>query len=104
MALTVNISKILPADAEGNIPKTINKSWEKMFSITLNMILLDGAMEALNQNFTEVYKTGWDISKVEDRFIEQMQSAIDGYKQEQQIYTHPNLDTGITNIQAGLEV
>jgi len=93
MALTKEVTK-----------KPVTKIMDKMWNITVNLILNNDAVEVLNKDFSVRYRTGDVISTKEAEFIELMQASIDAYKSEQQIYNAPALDTAVTNISNGLEV
>jgi len=93
MALTKEVTK-----------KPVTKIMDKMWNITVNLILNNDAIEVLNKDFSVRYRTGDVISTKEAEFIKLMQASIDAYKSEQQIYNAPALDTAVTNISNGLEV
>lgn len=93
MVLSVAVSK-----------KSVSKVMAKMWHITLNMILTDDAVEVLNNDYSVRYRTGGSISAKEAEFVFLMQSDIDKYKGEQVLFTHPALDTAVTNIENGLVV
>ena len=93
MALTKEVTK-----------KPVTKIMDKMWNITVNLILNNDAIEVLNKDFSVRYRTGDVISTKEAEFIKLMQASINAYKSEQQIYNAPALDTAVTNISNGLEV
>jgi len=93
MALTTTVTK-----------KSVSLSQPKMWMITLNMSLKDNAVEVLNKDYSIRYKTGDSISDKVAKFIELMQADINWYKSEQLIYNNIQLDTAVTNVQAGLVV
>ena len=93
MALTTTVTK-----------KSVSLSQPKMWMITLNMSLKDNAVEVLNKDYSVKYKTGDSVPSKTVTFIELMQADINGYKSEQLIYNNIQLDTVVTNVQAGLVV
>ena len=74
------------------------------WSVVFRLQGFDGATELFSQTFTEDYKTGNDISRVEAGFAEKMQAAIDRYKAEQQYFSHNKMNMAVSNVQAALEV
>ncbi len=82
--------------------KSVDLTQKDLYSITLNLVLEQDTIEVFNQNFTQRYRTGNLISGVTNKFIVQIQSAIDEYKAEQIIYNHTQLTTAINNIINGL--
>lgn len=93
MVMTVAVKKVL-----------VNIVMPKMWNITLNMTLTDDAVEVMNVDYSVRYRTGDSISAKEAEFISLMQADIDKYKSEQVIFTHPQLDIAVTNVEAGLVV
>jgi len=84
--------------------KSVSKVMDKMWHILMNLILTDNSVEVINQDYSVRYRTGDSISDKTAIFINLMQYDIDKYKSEQNIFTHAQLDTAVTNVQAGLEV
>ena len=84
--------------------KTVRQSMKGQFSVTWELKGFDGAAELFSPTFSEDYKTGDDISRVEAGFIEQMQDYIDKYKKQQQYLNAVAHDTAVTNVQSALEV
>lgn len=84
--------------------KPVSLSMPKMWMITLNMSLKDNDVEVLNKDYSIKYRTGDLIPNKEAKFIELMQADINKYKAEQLIYNNIQLDTAVTNVQAGLVV
>ena len=74
------------------------------WSVTFTLNGFDGAVELFSMDFSEDYKTGDAISRVQAGFIEKMQKYIDDYKQEQVYMTHAQMDSSVTVVQAGLVV
>ena len=85
MALTIQVTKI-----------SVQQAMPKMWEIILNLTCLDTAVEVINQDFTERYRTGQALSDIGNRFLAAMQDAIDIYKAEQVIFTNPQMDTVVT--------
>ena len=84
--------------------KSVSKNMEKLWNITMNMILTDETVEVINKDYSIRYRTGDDIGEKTNQLIEQMQADIDKYKAEQAIYTNAQLDTAVSTVQAGLVV
>ncbi len=87
MALSMTITK-----------KSVSCSQEGLYQITLNLKYQDGTTVLLDQDFTEVYKTGQVVSRVLERFKEQMKTAIRKYKEAQVIFNAAALDSVVTNL------
>lgn len=87
MALTTIITK-----------KSVTCGQEGLYQITLNMQYRDGTVVLLDQDFSEVYKTGQIVSRVLERFKEQMKLAIRRYKEAQVIFNAAQLDAVVTNL------
>lgn len=83
----------------------VNQTMKDQYSVVWGLKGFDEAeIELFSQTFNEDYKTGDPTSRVEDGFIEQMQDYIDGYKSEQVILNHAQMDSAIASVQAALEV
>ena len=83
----------------------VNCNMKGQYSVIWELKGFDEAeTELFSQTFKEDYKTGDPPARVEDGFIEQMQDHIDGYKSEQVILNHTQMDNAVTNVQAALEV
>ena len=83
---------------------SVNKRQEKLFSIVLNMKLMDGETELLSKDFSENYRTGNNVSDIVAKLQVDMQAAIDNYSSEQAIFNHAQMDTAVTILQGNLEV
>jgi hypothetical protein len=94
----VNAMNVMITKAE------IAKSWKGLYSITLNLKLMDGQDELLNQNFSQHYRTGQNIEDITARFKEDMQQAINDYKEEQALYNKAKFDTAIIDLQNSLVI
>lgn len=85
--------------------KTVSQAMEGQWNITWELKGLDeSSIELFVASFSEDYKTGDQVSRVESGFIEQMQDYINKYKQEQVILNAPAHNTAVTNVLAALEV
>lgn len=89
--MTINISKI-----------SVTKPQEKMYSITLKLLVKDGTTEIINQDFSENHKVGNSVDYTLNKFKDKMQKTIDDYKEEQDVFTSSQLDTAITNLESQL--
>jgi len=74
------------------------------WNVTRNLVLKDGEVEVLNQDFSLSYKTGDDITSLAAKFKELEQEAIDRYKDEQAVFTHQKMDDMTTYLNANLTV
>lgn len=93
MALTVIVTKV-----------SVLEQMEKLWYITLNLQILDDAVEVHNENFPIRYRTSEDIADKETKVQAMMQEAIDDYKAEQVIFDHAKMDTMVTNLNNNLVV
>jgi len=82
--------------------KSVKLVQSKLYSITLNMLYLDGAIEILNLDFTCKYRTGENVNNIIAKFQSKMQAEIDNYKAEQVIYNAATLDTAIATLKGNL--
>ena len=85
--VTINVSKV-----------SVRKAQEKMYSITLNLLVADGGTELINQDFSENHKIGYSVDYTVNRFKEKMQAVIDNYQEEQNILNSAQLDSAITTL------
>ena len=93
MALVATVSK-----------KSVTEVQSKLWNVTLNMTMDDGAEEVLNKDYSLHYRPGDSIAAKQDAWIAMMQADIDKYKGEQTIYNAAAMNTVVTNVQAGLVV
>jgi hypothetical protein len=93
MALTALVTK-----------KAVSKVMPKLWNITLTMVLTEDSTEVFQSDYSVYYRTGDNIASKENNLMAQMQTDIDKYKSEQNIFNNAQLDTVVTNINAGLEV
>lgn len=93
MALTIVVTKV-----------SVSEQLESLWNITLNLRILDDAIEVHNQNFSARYRTGDDIADKEAQLQIDMQEVIDGYKDEQTIFDHSKMNTMVTNLNNNLVV
>lgn len=82
--------------------KSVKLVMPKLFSITLNLVLSDDGVEKLNQDFFFSYKPGDAPADRLKEVKEQMQDAIDNYKNEQQIFNSNALNNAVTILSGGL--
>ena len=81
----------------------VTKVMEKMWNISMNMILTDDASEVINKDYSVRYRTGDSVAAKESEFIELMQADIDKYQSEKGIYDAPAFGTAVANVEAALE-
>lgn len=91
MALTVVVTKV-----------SVLEQMDKLWNITLNMKLLESAVEVFNKDYPIRYRTGEDIADKESKMQTMMQEDIDDYKAEQVIFDHAKMDTMVTNLNTNL--
>jgi len=82
--------------------KTVTTSQKDLYAVTINLSLKDGVTEVLNQDYTDKYRTGQNVSTIVNKFIATINLDIANYKNAQIIYKAAGFDTAITNIQNGL--
>ena len=85
-------------------PISVKQQMDKLWNATLNLKILDDAVEVYSQDFSVRYREGEDIANKESKFQIKMQKAIDDYKGEQVIFTHAKMDTMVTNLNNNLVV
>ena len=91
MTLAVTVSK-----------KSVTKVMDKLWNITMNMVMTDNGVEVLNRDYSARYRPGDDISAKEKILADMMQADIEKYKSEQQVYHAAALDAAVTNVQKRL--
>lgn len=85
--------------------KSVSTVMDGQWLITWTLEGFDGAVPTLGPlDFSEDYKTGDNISRIEVGFIELIQDTIDRYKKEQLILNHSQMDISLGVVQAALEV
>ena len=89
--VTINITKV-----------SVTEPQAKMYAITLNLKVTEGAEVLIDRNFTENHKIGNSIEYTINRFNKKMQVAIDKYKREQGILNSSQLDSAIIVLEGGL--
>jgi len=93
MALTVLVTK-----------KSVTKVMDKLWDVSVNMVLTDNAVEVINKDYSLHYRTGDSVGAKQTAWIAMMQADIDKYKSEQGIYNAAALDTVVTNVGNALEL
>lgn len=91
MALVPTVSKV-----------SVSEPQSGMYSVTLNLVCLDGVDEVINQNFTEPKKDHIAVSVIQERFRVKMQEVIERYKREQQLLGSVQLDNAVSALEASL--
>jgi len=81
---------------------SVSEVQPKLFSITLNLKVVDGETTLIDQNFSEKYRTGDAPSKTTLKLGRAMQAAIDEYQSEQELYNKAALDTAISTLEGAL--
>ncbi len=94
MALTAVVSKV-----------EVKRTQPQLFSIKLKLVVNDGTNDVIDKEFTQTFnKVHGQISETVIKFIEDMQEEVDVYKSENQIFTHTQMNTAVSDIQAGLQM
>lgn len=78
--------------------KEVTCSGEGLYNIVLNMQYLDGSTVLIDQDFSEVWKTGQPYAVVFLNMKEKMKLAIRRYKETLAIFNAAALDTIVTNL------
>ncbi len=91
MALTLTVEK-----------RSVTETMDKMWSIVLNLSILDGTEAVIDKDFTLKYRSGQDVEEKVKALLKEMQEAIDDYKSEQAIFNHTKLDTAVTYLNNNL--
>ena len=74
----------------------------KLYIITFNLLVMEGATPVIDQNFTCEYRPGESIDSKIKEITDKMNDVIVEYKSSQAIYNNTQLDTVVQSIQAGL--
>jgi hypothetical protein len=84
--------------------KSVTEVQSKLWNVTLNMTLDDGAEEVINKDYALHYRLGDSIAAKQATWVALMQADIDKYKSEQTIYNAAALSTVVTNVGSALVV
>jgi len=82
--------------------KSVTRQQDKLYVVTVNMILKDTDVEVLNQDFSIKYRTGDNITSKKEALQAQIQEVINNYKAERVIFNAAAFGTMCTNIQNAL--
>jgi hypothetical protein len=82
--------------------KSVTKSLDKLYHITVNFSLKDGTTEVLNRDYSIEYRTGDTVSSKQTELLRQIQSDVDNYKAEQAIFAASQFTTVVTNLNNGI--
>ena len=74
-----------------------------MYAVTLKLTVTDGVTELISQDFTDNHKIGNTVAYTVARFLGAMQTAIDDYRAEQNIYNAAALNSALTTLKEGLQ-
>mgnify|MGYP001287831331 CR=1 FL=1 len=91
MALSAVISK-----------KSVTNPQSKLYIITFNLSVSEGAVVVINQDFSTEYRTGEAISGRINDVTSKMQEVITCYKASQAIFNNAQLDSAVNSISGGL--
>jgi len=93
MALAIEVSKA-----------SVSKTMDKLWIFTVNLKYLEDSVEVKNQTFSVRYRPGQDAEAEIKSLLEDMQKAIDDYKDEKQKYDSVAFSDSVTWLQSNLEV
>ena len=91
MTVEITVSKV-----------SVTKVRDKLYTIVLNLTATGDAVELINKDFSQYYRTGDVVSTVVNRFYHDMQDSIDDYIAEQDIYNAQALDNAINTLEGNL--
>ena len=74
------------------------------WNVTLKLTIFDGSEEVFSRTFTKPYQQGEDISYVLSKYQNEMQSAIDKFKSEQNAFNSAVLDSAVDQLQSQLTI
>ena len=84
---------------------SVAKPQEGLFIVTYNLVLKDNDVEKINRDFSGEYKPDQTtITAVGVGIRNEMQKAIEKYKQEKAIIENPQVETARAAIEENLEV
>jgi len=84
--------------------KSASKNTTGIYSISMNLVLTDNAVEVINQDFSQTHNSANNISVARDEIMAKMQSAIDGYKENKIVYDSAAFTNTVTYINTNLVV
>ena len=73
-----------------------------LWNIIINHLYKEDSTELINRNYSVKSKTGQDAEEKVKNLLEEMQKAIDDYKNEQNVLASAALDTAVTWLQNNL--
>ena len=91
MTVEISVSKV-----------SVTKVREKLYTIVLNLTVTEDAVELINHDFSQYYRTGDVVSTVVNRFYTDMQNCISDYIAAQDIYDAQALDNAVNNLEDNL--
>lgn len=91
MALGITVTK-----------KEVTLPQPSLYSIVLNMVVTDAAVEVINKDYSIRYRPGQDIQVQVQAVQEQMQQDIDNYKASDVVFDHAKLDNAVTYLNTNL--
>ena len=91
MVVEISVSKV-----------SVTKVRDKLYTIVLNLTATENAVELINKDFSQFYRTGDAPATVVNRFYSDMQNAIGDYISAQNIYDAAALDNAITTLEGNL--
>ena len=91
MTLTATVTK-----------KGVTYMMPNMWSVSINVVLTDDAVEVWDRDYSVRYRAGDAIAAKQAKLIEMAKTDIDKYKSEQMIFNAPAFDDVVTNVQTAL--
>lgn len=84
--------------------QSASKDATGIFSISMNLVLTDDAVEVINQDFAQVHNSANNISVARNEIMARMQDAIDEYKENLVVYNSAAFTDAVTYINENLVV
>jgi len=84
--------------------KSASKDATGIYSISMNLILTDDAIEVINQDFAQTHNSANNISVARDEIMAKMQDAINKYKENKIVYDSVAFTDAVTYINTNLVV
>jgi hypothetical protein len=91
MALVATVSKV-----------SVTEQQDKLWNVSLNMVLVDGGTEVINKDYSVAYRPGDVIANKQATLYAMMVEDKARYISEQNIFDAAALDTVVANIDAAL--
>lgn len=84
--------------------KSASKEATGIYSVSMNLVLTDDAVEVINKDFTQTHNSANNISVARDEILARMQSDINKYKEDQVVYNSTAFTDAVTYVNNNLVV